>query len=123
MEALALTDRDGVYGAVKFAKACRRSRGAADPRGGPGGGPAVDAALARPLAARWGRGPAGPPGPRSAAGPASTRGMPAGHRPGPRPAPAGRSLCRLVSAPPTCAASAARRCSSLALVAEHASRG
>ena len=108
MTALALTDRDGLYGAVKFALACR-SAGVRPIFGVDLAiAPALDTAL--PPAARAVRSVAGRvPGCRRpaagcppAAGPASTRGCP-GPPSSPATAPAG-GRCAGSPAPPTCAA-------------------
>ena len=105
MDTLALTDRDGTYGAVKFAKACLAGRDPAGPRRRP--------RVRRRLAPRWrrsraaggrsgaarrGRGPPAPPG----AAPRVDPRLPRVDLPGRRPAPAGRR-CAGWSRRPTCA--------------------
>ena len=114
MDTLALTDRDGTYGAVRFAKACHAGR---DPAGArrrprrrrpvwpPWPGPAVRAA---------GRDAA--PAPRSGVAPSATAAAP-GHLPG-RRRPGWAALCRLVSATHL-AGERGDPVSTLDLVAEH----
>src|SRR4051812_49663852 len=75
MTALALTDRDGLYGAVKFALACR-SAGVRPIFGVDlAMAPAVDSAVPRPLARPLGDGPASRLGRPTAA---ARRGAPRG---------------------------------------------
>src|SRR4051794_41644410 len=82
MAALALTDRDGLYGAVKFALACR-SAGVRPIFGVDlAVAPAVDSAVPRPLARPLGDGPAGASGRLSRPGTAA--------RPGGGPGTSGR---------------------------------
>ncbi|MGY1813182.1 DNA polymerase III subunit alpha [Blastococcus sp. SYSU D00820] len=137
MRALALTDRDGLYGAVKFALACR----SADIR--PLFGvdlavtPTVDTAVPPALAHVLGEGPSGPrhrsrrPGPPEEPGGAAARGRRSPARGGAsvdprlprvtflaRDGEGWRSLCRLTSATHL-RGTRGEPVSSLALAAEH----
>ena len=69
MDALALTDRDGLYGAVRFAKACL----AAGVRPILGVDLAIEPSAPRPTRGRVPRSDSAPP---SAAAPGATRGCP-----------------------------------------------
>ena len=111
MDTLALTDRDGVYGAVKFAQACRVGGHPADPRRRPRGR-AHRAAVRR---RRWCARRCGSAAARRAAGSSPARGGATVDPRHPRvtvlarrQAPAGRR-CAGWSRPPTCAASAGSR--------------
>ena len=116
MDTLALTDRDGVYGAVKFARAAQ-SAGirpvlgvdlAVEPSGLLAGPPMVHPSLRRmPAELPAGGWPARPAPSRRGAAPRSTRGT-RGSPCSPRTRRAGRR-CAGWSRRPTCAASAASR--------------
>ena len=117
MDTLALTDRDGAYGAVKFAKACMRRRDPAGVRRRPRGRPAVP----RPArAGTCGADPAGQPGPgRRLPRAARHLGPAPGHPAAPGTPPGWAALCRLISATHL-PGERGTPISTLDLVAEHA---
>ena len=116
MDTLALTDRDGTYGAVKFAKACLRA--------------GIRPVLGVDLAYRRRAPPGGDPRrPAYAAcpDPGARRRLPrpaaaAGHLPGQRAGPGWAAICRLVSATHL-AGERGHPVATLDLVAEHAAGG
>ena len=120
MDTLALTDRDGTYGAVRFAKACLQRRDPPDPRRRPrhrAVGTAGRRSTGRPLGRPTGRRAQAAGTPARGGGASATPGC-RGSRSWPAAGRAGRR-CAGWSRRPTCAGERGDPVATLDLVAEH----